>query len=594
MIVKMKKLTLFIREANRRKAIEALRRLGVVHLKSLKQQQAPDINDITNKIEQAERALNILNQYRHAADMRKEVSLKIEVQNKVEEVLKFYEELRACEQEFDKAGQQLDQYRPWGGFNPDGIKAFSEKGISITLYQVNEREFQQIKDRSDVRVIRQEKGYVYLAHITYKAGDTLPFASAHIPEENFDSLCEKHIKLKKRIAEISTGLQSEAHTFKAIKNYHAVLEKKHHFLKAVYGMQEEQGFSYVQGYMPEDGHDNLVKLAEIYRAGYLFEDPDNADDVPTLIRNPRWIEIINPVLKFMHTVPGYAEYDISAWFLLFFSLFFAMLIGDAGYGVIFLIATFIMRKRFKHVPAQPFFLMYVLSLATIVWGAITGTWFGAESIAQLPFLNPLIIQSISSFGTDNQNLMIFICFTIGITHLTIAHLTVGLRILNSIKALAELGWILVLWGLYFVAGMLVIGRAMPGYTFWLIAAGTALLLVFSEPQKNILKAIGLSLTTIPLKIISSFADIVSYLRLFAVGYATVVLASTFNDMVMAIGFNSIISGIAAAIILFLGHLLNIVLGFMAVIVHGIRLNMLEFSGQMGMSWSGKEYSPFKE
>lgn len=370
MIVKMKKLTLFIREANRRKAIEALRRLGVVHLKSLKQQQAPDINDITNKLEQAERTLNILNQYRHAADMRKEVSLKIEVQNKVEELLKFYEELKACEQEFDKAGQQLDQYRPWGGFNPDDIKAFSEKGISITLYQVNEREFQQVKDRSDVRVIRREKGYVYLAHITYKAGDTLPFAGVHMPEENFDSLCEKHIKLKKRIAEINTGLQSEAHTFKAIKNYHAVLEKKHQFLKAMYGMQEEQGFSYVQGYMPEDGHDNLVKLAEIYHAGYLLEEPDNADDVPTLIRNPRWIEIINPVLKFMNTVPGYAEYDISAWFLLFFSLFFAMLIGDAGYGIIFLLATFIMRKRFKHVPAQPFFLMYVLSLATIVWGAI--------------------------------------------------------------------------------------------------------------------------------------------------------------------------------------------------------------------------------
>jgi V/A-type H+/Na+-transporting ATPase subunit I len=121
-----------------------------------------------------------------------------------------------------------------------------------------------------------------------------------------------------------------------------------------------------------------------------------------------------------------------------------------------------------------------------------------------------------------------------------------------------------------------------------------LLLVFSEPQKNILKAIVSSLTNIPLKIVGSFADIVSYLRLFAVGCATVVLASTFNDIVMGIGFNSIISGMIAAIILFLGHTLNIILGFMAVIVHGIRLNMLEFSGQMGMGWSGKEYSPFKE
>jgi len=84
-------------------------------------------------------------------------------------------------------------------------------------------------------------------------------------------------------------------------------------------------------------------------------------------------------------VPGYAEYDISAWFLLFFSIFFAMLIGDAGYGVIFLLATFVIRKKFKYAPAQPFFLMYVLSLATIIWGAITGTWFGAEAIAGFLF-----------------------------------------------------------------------------------------------------------------------------------------------------------------------------------------------------------------
>jgi len=594
MIVKMKKLTLFIRESNRRQALEALRRFGTAHLKSSKQQQAPDINDIANQLEQAERAAAILKQYRRAVDVRKEIKIKIEPQKKIEEVLKLHEQLKAHEQAFDKTGQQLDQYRPWGGFNPDDIKALSEKGISINLYQANEREYQQAKERSDVRVILKEKGYVYIAQIAYRSDDKLPFKSVPLPDMSFDALCERHTALKKKIAEANTSLQSEMHTLKAIQGHHAVLEKKQQFLKAMHGMQEEQGFSYIQGYVPKDRHDDLVNFAEMYHTGYLLEEPDDPEDVPTLIRNPKWIEIISPVFKFMSTVPGYAEYDISAWFLLFFSIFFAMLIGDAGYGIIFLFATFIIRKKFKHAPAQPFFLMYVLSLATIIWGTITGTWFGAEAIARLPFLSPLIVQSISSFAADNQNLMIFICFTIGIIHLTIAHIIVALRILNSIKVLAEIGWVLVLWALYFIAGMLVIGRPMPGCTLGLLLTGTLFLLVFSDPQKNILKGIALSLTNIPLKIISSFADIVSYLRLFAVGYATVVLASTFNDMVMGIGFNSIFSGLAAAIILFLGHMLNIVLGFMAVIVHGIRLNMLEFSGQMGMGWSGKEYAPFKE
>jgi V/A-type H+-transporting ATPase subunit I len=97
---------------------------------------------------------------------------------------------------------------------------------------------------------------------------------------------------------------------------------------------------------------------------------------------------------------------------------------------------------------------------------------------------------------------------------------------------------------------------------------------------------------LPLGVISSFSDIVSYLRLFAVGFATVVVAESFNNMALGGGISGVLSGIAAVLILFLGHTLNILLGCMAVIVHGIRLNMLEFSGHLGMQWSGKKYEPF--
>jgi V/A-type H+-transporting ATPase subunit I len=87
--------------------------------------------------------------------------------------------------------------------------------------------------------------------------------------------------------------------------------------------------------------------------------------------------------------------------------------------------------------------------------------------------------------------------------------------------------------------------------------------------------------------------VVSYLRLFAVGYATVVLATTFNGMA-AEGAHGFVGGLMAALILFAGHALNIILAMMAVVVHGIRLNMLEFSGHLGMQWSGKKYDPFSE
>jgi V/A-type H+-transporting ATPase subunit I len=167
------------------------------------------------------------------------------------------------------------------------------------------------------------------------------------------------------------------------------------------------------------------------------------------------------------------------------------------------------------------------------------------------------------------------------------------RVINSIKALSQVGWIMILWGMFFAAGTLVIGRTFPPFAGWLLAGGIPMALFFSNPERGILKGALGTLAQLPLSVIGAFSDIVSYLRLFAVGYATVVVAQSFNNMAIG-GAHGILGGLAAALILFLGHTLNILLGFMAVIVHGIRLNMLEFSGHLDMQWSGKKYDPFRE
>ena len=117
---------------------------------------------------------------------------------------------------------------------------------------------------------------------------------------------------------------------------------------------------------------------------------------------------------------------------------------------------------------------------------------------------------------------------------------------------------------------------------------------FSESRGGFFKNLAISLFNLPLKIIGYFADILSYLRLFAVGYATVMVAVSFNNMAQDVGFNSILTGLISAGLLFFGHALNILLGLMSVLVHGVRLNMLEFSSHLNIEWKGKRYSPFRE
>jgi V/A-type H+-transporting ATPase subunit I len=365
-------------------------------------------------------------------------------------------------------------------------------------------------------------------------------------------------------------------------------------------MGDTEEIFYLNGYLPTNKKDEVKKEAENNSWGYVFEKPKESDNPPVLIKNSKWVRIIEPVFNFMGTTPGYHEYDISIWFLLFFSLFFGMLIGDAGYGFTFLAITFFVRRKFKKAPFEPFVLMYVLSGATIIWGALSGTYFGSEAIAQLPILNVMVNPNISSFNlsssgfNDNQTFMISLCFLIGAIHLTIAHLLVAIKNLKSLKMISQIGWVGIIWSLYFIAGNLVLGKEFPQVGIYLFIVSTILTLLFSNAENGILKGLGATLGSLPLNIISGFSDVVSYLRLFAVGYASVVVAHSFNQMAIGSGINSIASGIIAAIILLLGHSLNIVLGAMAIIVHGIRLNMLEFSGHLNMEWSGIKYRPFAE
>jgi V/A-type H+-transporting ATPase subunit I len=173
--------------------------------------------------------------------------------------------------------------------------------------------------------------------------------------------------------------------------------------------------------------------------------------------------------------------------------------------------------------------------------------------------------------------------------------------LPKIAAFSQLGWLSILWGMYFLVRLIVLENGdfgnlqswVPGP--YLLAAGLGLIIVFDEQKGSFFKGLGLGLAKLPLKLldsISSFSDIISYVRLFAVGLASLEVAKAFNAMADNMGFN-MPAGLGAAFILFFGHTLNIVMGVLSLMVHGVRLNMLEFSGHLGMEWAGIAYKPFQ-
>jgi V/A-type H+-transporting ATPase subunit I len=330
--------------------------------------------------------------------------------------------------------------------------------------------------------------------------------------------------------------------------------------------------------------------------------------VPTKLKNNPLVSLLNPLTDFREIVPGYNEVDISGWFLLFFIIFFGMIFGDAGYGAIILCAAVagIVKTVKKGVPPV-LKLLLLLGLSNCTWGMLTCSWFGIEDLTRLPaFLKDLSLPLISNVSASQsalgkamvqQNLMIF-CFSLALLQLSIGHILAILKN-RTLKALGDIGSMAMLAGMYGIVLSLIasneyrhIPLAMPAvYAF---AAGFLLNFVFANYDGSVGRSILESLKnfiSVILGIANVFSDIMSYIRLWAVGLAGAAIASTVNSMAGPM-LGHLIFFVFGIILLVFGHGLNIVLNVLSVLVHGVRLNTLEFSGHAGLTWAGYAYKPF--
>jgi V/A-type H+-transporting ATPase subunit I len=417
----------------------------------------------------------------------------------------------------------------------------------------------------------------------------LPYKELELPRSSLSASLQRIAKDKKVLAALNAGLERYAVYYQELLLAKRKLQKELEFHQALEGMGEDAGLTYIKGFVPIDAQEALADCARKEKWAILVSDPADEYNVPVLLRNPRWVALINPLFKFLEILPGYSELDISLPFLIFFSLFFGILIGDAGYGTIYALATFIFQRKLAKRKVKPdtFYLFYILSFCSIAFGLLSGTFFGQEWLGRIGF-KPLLP------ALNNPHHIQAVCFFIGAIHLTIAHSWRFILKMPSWAALADLGWMAVLWTSFFLAKTLVLGDSFPLFGKWLLACGISLVIFFTNPNKNILKGVGEGLGTLALSLMNNFTDVVSYIRLFAVGLAGIAIADAFNAMAALVGFQNVLAIIVSVLILLIGHTLGIVLGPVSVLVHGVRLNVLEFSGHANVTWSGESYRPFKE
>jgi V/A-type H+-transporting ATPase subunit I len=575
----MKKVTLLCLDADREASLEALRELGVVHLVPVLAPQSGDLEDAQRRLTAAQGALAALEQEVSAAGAAPGAApavaaLVVETHRLLQRRHELQAVLEALERE--RAAQA-----PFGAFEPETVRRLQASGLTVKLYVVPRSSV--VPDGVTVTVLHQDKSQQHIAALA-SFPFTLDGREFPLPARSLAQLERESEDARRELEAARRRLAELASQRSALKRSLPELEERVRFLEARDGMGTARRLAYLQGYCPGPRLPRLDEAAARHGWGLLTEDPAPGEAVPTLLSNARWVRPIKAVFDMIGILPGYEEIDVSALFLLFLSLFFAMLVGDAGYGAIFLLLTALARRRFRSAPPQPFALLAIMGACTVFWGIITGTYFGMAHPPAL--LNRLKVPWLAS--EDNLKLL---CFGIGAVHLILAHAWNGWRARRTLQAIAQLGWIGSTICMFYLARFMVLAYPLPPFVMPLLAVSIVLIVLFMTPVPA-LRTEWFNHVMLPLTVVSNFMDVISYVRLFAVGMAGLALAMAFNEMAAGLG-HGVAGRLGAALILFLGHSLNLVLSAMGVMVHGIRLNALEFSSHIGISWTGFAYAPFE-
>lgn len=627
MIVPMKKISLVVLDDTRTEALSTLRKLGVVHVEK-RAASSQALSALQDSSDRVERALTTLSEIKSTAPAVSGILGKADALALTDTILSLKERKSENEETVVRVSNELDRLSAWGPVDPADFTFLADHGVHLFPFEMTRDDFSSLSD--SVRTVTLSSDKKTVRCVVCSDVDLLPQSIPSgarqfvLPEKSTSALIAEKEAAEKAVAEIGAQIAALVPQTASLTALKKTLLKEIEFEVVRAGMpeisfQDEQAapdgkgekadsaraadrspkLSWLSGYVPADKASVVLESAAENGWACISDDPSEEDNVPTLLKNNKLVNLISPLMDFLGTVPGYREIDISLWFLFFFGVFFAMIFGDGGYGVLLTLISVIgiAATSRKGVP-QALYMMLYLSIMTVAWGVVTCTWFSLP-VERLPeILRSIAVPAFSSENPEAQNNIKVFCFVLALIQLSLAHIVCIIRNIRSPKFLGDLGSLMMVVAMFFVVLNLVVDAEkypLNNMVLGGVVAGFVLNFMFTNYEGNFVRGIMASLQNIIsmlLGVVNVFGDIMSYIRLWAVGLAGSAISSTVNQMAgpMLGGFLMF----AGVLILFFGHGLNLIMNVLSVIVHGVRLNILEFSNHISLTWSGFKYEPFSE
>ena len=507
--------------------------------------------------------------------------------------------------EMSRLAKVADDWRPWGAFSADTIAKLADRGVILRFFTTPKSTFSKNIDSwsetLNIEVIANDGGTVYFVVVT-RTGDaevSIDALETKLPSTDAAGAEKAAGVVAGELKALNRTMSQCVDAAAAIEAESAVLKERlqNTKIKTTARREADGTLLVMEGWAEKDTSDKVDALLEEYpNIVYIKSDPTPEDDTPVKLKNrpfPRLFELIGSI----YALPKYGTMDLTPFFAPFYLLFFGICLNDAGYGLVLMLLG--LGLFFKSKPGtmkNAAKLTMLCGASTVLFGGFCGSFFGVNLAEHFPNIH----------FYDFQNKFFSVALILGIVQILFGMLLKVILISSTVgfvKALPSLGWLTVLLSACIFMGLPMMNesleatfstKTMTMVFYALLGIGGIMMLLFNS--KNPLKSIGSGLWDTYNNITGILSDVLSYIRLFAIGLSGGVLALVFNQLAagFAEGSSPVMRVVIMVPILLVGHIINLFMSSISSLVHPMRLTFVEFYKNAGFEMSNRTFEPLKK
>ncbi|MCB5268199.1 MAG: V-type ATPase 116kDa subunit family protein [Candidatus Cloacimonetes bacterium] len=592
MIEKMKKYSFVLYHLDYQDFLANLQDLGMVHLIRSTDEKSEELIQSHDLISQYAEGIKFLSKYK---DQHPKISTNLPAKALLNQINKARSDKESLLRQRDNLQKQIKDLQPWGHFDYDLVKKLEDNGIGISFYHCLKNHFKaEWEENHVIQKVAEHSGSIYFAVLF--TGEK-PIIEADAFSFHQHTLQEFEAQLKE-VTEKLEGIESYFADIcdTALEMFNAQIAKlttEYDFEDAtLQGVAEaDNHLRVLSGWIPVSKEDGLKKFISEQNVIHFESTAKIEDNPPIQLRNNWFSRLFEPITR-MYMLPKYNEFDLTPFFAPFFMLFFGFCNADMAYGVVIVLLTLFLRTRMKDPTVKGFLTLVTLfGISSIIMGWVMGTILGYD-MKEIPAIG----ESILIRNTDQ-------IFNFGLL-LGVIQILFGILIATA-KKMRQAGFVngvSSIGSFLFIGTLAIFGAQQLGtdissiqpylkYPMWL---GLALILLFNNPGKNPLINIGGGLWLLYNMVTGFFGDILSYIRLFALGVSSGILGFVINSIGSQMLGIPIAGPVIFVIFMILGHTLNLALGGLSGFVHPLRLTFVEFFKNAEFEGPGMEYKPFSK